>query len=75
MVVGWLSLVRTRVFRNQQLDGVGGFHAALLLKLSNPIGYGLNHFARRLSRRDFFGSGFLLARPLVLLDDSDYFLF
>lgn len=50
------------------------FCSALLLKLSNPIGYGLHHVARSFPGVICLGSGFCGAFGLALLDYSDCFL-
>ena len=70
-----LSLVWSRILRKQRLDCVGSFDPALLLKFSNPIGYSLNHFARRLSRGIVLVDGLFLTDALVFLDYSNSFLF
>ena len=71
----FLRLAGARVVRQEQFDGGRGFYTAFLLNFVNPIGDGLNHFTRALSRRGFFWGGFLLARSLVLLNYSYCFLF
>jgi len=70
-----LNLAGTRALGKQSLNGLSGFRAAFLLQFINPIGDGLNHFARSLRRRVFFGDGLWLTPSLVLLDDFDSFLF
>src|SRR5688500_2026739 len=70
-----LRLARSRVFWKQRFDCFGSFDAALLLKFSNPIGYSLNHFTRGLSSSGPLSDGLFLTIALVLLDDSDWFLF
>jgi hypothetical protein len=70
-----LGFAGARVFRQHQFEGVGGFDAALLLHFINPIGYGLNHFARSLRGRVSLRRWLLLTHSLVLLDDFYSFLF
>ena len=70
-----LGFASARILRKHQLDGVCGFHPALLLQFVNPIGHRLNHFARGLCGSVSLRRGFLLTNPLVLLDDFNSFLF
>jgi hypothetical protein len=70
-----LGLAGARILRKHLLDGVCRFHAALLLQFINPIGHGLNHFARRLCGRVSLRHGLLLTNPFILLYDFDSFLF
>src|SRR6266511_5884440 len=72
---GWLALAGARIFRQHQFNGLGGFYAALLLQFINPIGYGLNHFARSLCSSVSLRSRLLLTRALILLDNFYNFLF
>ena len=70
-----LNLAGTRALGKQSLNGLSGFRATFLLQFINPIGDGLNHFARSLRRGVFLGDGLWLTPPLVFLDDFDSFLF
>ena len=71
---GVLGLAGTRGLRKQILDGLSGFGPALLLKLVNPIGDCLNHFARRLGFGIALDCGRRLSGSLVLFYDFDGFL-
>lgn len=73
--VAWLSLVWARITWKHRLDCFGSFDAALLLEFSNPIGYGLNHFARGLGSCVSLDDRLVFANPLVLFDYSNSFLF
>ena len=71
----FLGFAGARILREHQLDGVCGFHAALLLQFVNPIGHGLNHFACGLGGSISLRGGLLLTNPFILLDDFNSFLF
>lgn len=66
-----LRLAATRRFREDS-ECVSSLGSALLLKLGNPIGYGINHFTRSFAGGIYLRLG-SRSGLFTLLHDSDCF--